>query len=452
MRRYVIIGNGAAGVTAAEELYHLDGRASITVVSDEPYPMYSRPGLAYILIDEVSAEQAIARKPEWYTRHHINLIMSRAVRIDFEQRQVWLANGQALAYDALLIATGAQAVPAPFSGGQLDGVVYLDTLDNTLNLIERAKSAQAAVVVGGGITALEMAEGLAHHQVETHYLVRKTNLWSTLLNDSESRLVETQIKHHSVHIHYGSEIAEIVGAQGRVVGVKTNRGEMIPCEIVGVAIGVQPNLALAKGTPLKIDRGIMTNEYLETNLPGVFAAGDCAQIYDAWSGTHHIDSLWPTAISSGRTAAANMTGAHVPYRKGVPFNAALLFGLHLTAIGQVAAAGRDGDATEELSFISRGSSEVWTANPGGGYTSAWANDGTSSQRLVLRDQALVGALLLGNQRLADPLRDLIDQHVNIAAVRAGLMSGGPALATAVLTAWQHSQRQHGHKIPIKPGG
>ncbi|HJW84324.1 MAG TPA: FAD-dependent oxidoreductase [Anaerolineae bacterium] len=439
MQRYVIIGNGAAGITAAEELRRREARSSVSIVTDERYPMYSRPGLAYVLIDEVPAEQAVARKPEWYARQHIDLIFSRAMRIDFEARQVGLANGQHRRYDALLLAVGARAVPAPFPGGDLDGVVYLDNMDNTLDIIRRAQRARAAVVVGGGITALEMAEGLAHHRVETHYLVRKNNLWSALLNDDESRLVEKQIHHHGVHLHYGSEIAEIVGQAGKVSGVKTTRGEMIACQIVGVAIGVRPNTALAKDTPLKVDRGLLTDEYLQTNLPGVFAAGDCAQIYDAWSGEHRCDSLWPTAAASGRVAAINMTGAKQPYRKGVPFNAALLFGLHLTAIGQVAAAGRDGDDAEELSFISRGSSEVWTAKPGGGYTSAWADDGTSSQRLVVRDNAIVGALLLGNQRLADPLRDLIDQRVSIAGVRSGLLSGGDSLAQAVTDAWARSR-------------
>jgi NAD(P)H-nitrite reductase large subunit len=442
MHHYVIIGNGAAGVTAAEELRRRNSRASITICTDERFPMYSRPGLAYVLINEVSIEQAIARKPEWYARHHIDLIYSRATRIHFDRKVVELANGRGLIYDALLIAVGAQSVPAPFPGGQLDGVLHLDTLDNTIDLLERAKTARGAVVVGGGITALEMAEGLAQHKVETHYLVRKTNLWSALLNDQESKLVEKQIQQRGVHIHYGHEIAEIIGSNGKVAAVKTNRGEVIPCEIVGVAIGVRANVSIVKDTPIKIDRGILTDEYLQTNVPGVFAAGDCAQIYDAWSGEHRMDSLWPTAIASARTAAMNMAGARQAYHKGVPFNAALLFGLHLTAIGQVAAAGRGNDEAEELSFISRGSSEVWTAKPGGGYASAWANDGTSSQRLVIRDNAIVGALLLGNQRLADPLRDLIEQRINIAAARSDLLAGGSALAQAVMKVWEHRQQAH----------
>lgn len=441
MRQYVIIGNGAAGVTAAEELRRRDARANITMVSDEKYPMYSRPGLAYILIHEVSVEQSLARKPEWYTQHRIELITSRAEKIDFERRTVQLANGRGLLYDALLIAVGATAVKAPFPGGNLDGIVYLDNLDNTLEILQRAKTARSAVVVGGGITALEMAEGLAHHKVETHYLVRKNNLWSALLNDQESKLVEKQILHHGVNIHYGHETSEICGENGRVAALKTNKGEVIPCDVVGVAIGVKPNLSLAKGTSLEVDRGILTDEYLQTNLPNVYAAGDCAQIYDTWSGEKRVDSLWPTAIASGRIAAQNMTGLKQPYRKGVPFNAALLFGLHLTAIGQVAAAGRDDTDAEELSFISRGASEVWTSTAGTGYTSAWADDGTSSQRLIVRDNVIVGALLLGNQRLADPLRDLIERRINVERVKKQLMSGGTAMSVAVMDTWTRLKRE-----------
>jgi NAD(P)H-nitrite reductase large subunit len=289
-----------------------------------------------------------------------------------------------------------------------------------------------------------MAEGLAHHKVETHYLVRKANLWSALLNDQESKLVEKQILHHGVHIHYGHETAEIIGQAGRVAAVKTNKGEVIPCDIVGVAIGVKPNLALVKGTPLAVDRGILADEYLRTNIPNVYAVGDCAQIFDSWTGEKRVDSLWPTAISSGRIAAMNMAGVKQPYRKGVPFNAALLFGLHLTAIGQVAAAGREDGEAEELSYMSRGSSEVWTASTGTGYTSAWANDGTSSQRLILRGNVIAGALLLGNQQLADPLRDLVDQRVDIEQVKPQLSAGGTAMATAVMAAW--NQLKRGKKV------
>lgn len=440
VNRYLIIGNGAAGVTAAETIRRRDPAGEITIVSAEPHPMYSRPGLAYVLLDVISPKQVIARQPEWYSRQRVELVYGRAVQLDPTRQQVKLDTGKVLAYDRLLIATGARATPPPYAGSELEGVVYLDTFDGTNELIRLAKKARRAVVIGGGITALELTEGLAHHDVETHYLSRKNNLWSALLNDQESKLVERQMIHHGALIHYQREIAEIIGRDGRVAAVKTTKGEEIPCEIVGVAVGVKPNLGLVKGTPLEIDRGLLTDEYLQTNIPGVYAAGDCAQIYDAWSGEKRVDSLWPTAVASGRVAAQNMLGLRTPYVKGVPFNAALLFGLHLTAIGQVAAAGRDDAEAEELSFISRGASEVWTSSSGSGYTSAWADDGTSSQRLILRNNTIAGALLLGNQRLADPLRDLIDRRVDISHIKDRLLKGGTALAVAVMDEWTRWKR------------
>jgi NAD(P)H-nitrite reductase large subunit len=283
--------------------------------------MYSRPGLAYVLINEVSVEQSMARQPEWYLRHRIELIYSRAEQIDFDRRRVQLANGRGLLYDALLIAVGAKAVPAPFPGGKLDGIVYLDNMDNTVDILHRVKSARAAVVWAAA-SALEISEGWLSQGGNALSGAQAIcgRRCSTIRNQ-----VSEQILHHGVHIHYGHETAEIIGEDGRVAAVKTNTDEVIPCDIVGVAIGVKPNLALVKGTPLEVDRGILADEYLRTNIPDVYAVGDCAQIYDAWSGEKRVDSLWPTAISSGRIAAMNMAGISSRIAK-CTLNAALLFG------------------------------------------------------------------------------------------------------------------------------
>lgn len=446
--RYLIIGAGPAGVYAAEAIRRMDAAGEITILTDEPYPFYSRPGIAYLLIDMVSAEQLIARRPDHWERLRINLLIgARAERILPTEQHVLLADGRLLPYDRLLIASGAMAVsPLTFPGGDLDGVITFDTLEDARDLLRRARTARQAVVVGGGITAMEVVEGLAHHGVETHYLLRKDTLWSSLLNRTESGIIERQIIAHGVRLHFNEEIAAIEGQDGRVAGVLLKSGKRLPADIVGVCIGVRPNLALVKDSGLAVDRGIVVDEYLRTNLPNIYAAGDCAQIYDRWSGEHRLDSLWPSAVESGRMAGVNMAGGETPYIKRVPFNAALLFGVHLTAIGQVGAARHEKaeveeDEGEELAFISRGSSEVWTANPGGGYVSAWAQHGPSTQRLVLRENRIVGALLLGNQDLADPLRDLIEHQVDISPERAALLSGGARLEDAVYRAWQRWQKQ-----------
>jgi len=324
-------------------------------------------------------------------------------------------------------------------------VITFDTLDDAQDLIRRGRQARRAVVVGGGITAMEVVEGLAQMGVETHYLLRKGSLWSSVLNDAESQLIANQITAHGVHLHYHEEITEIRGEGGRATVVQLKNGGWLPVDIVGVCIGVRPKLGLVAGTGLETDRGIIVDEYLRSNVPGIFAAGDCAQIYDRWSGEHRLDSLWPSALESGRAAGINMAGGSQPYEKRVSFNAALVFGVHMTAIGQVGASLRHdeegGIDEEELSYISRGSSEVWRAFPGGGYTSAWDQSGTSTRRLVMRENQIVGALLLGNQDLADPLRDLINHQVDISPERAQLQAGGARLEAAVRLAWRRWQRQ-----------
>lgn len=446
--RYLIIGAGPAGVYAAEAIRQMDSRGEIAILTDEPYPFYSRPGIAYLLIDMVSAEQLIARRPDHWEHLRINLMIgARAERILPAEQCVLLDDGCLLPYDRLLIATGAGAVsPLSFPGGDLDGVITFDTLEDARNLLQRIRTARQAVVVGGGITAIEVVEGLAHHGVETHYLLRKDTLWSSLLNRTESGIIERQIVAHGVRLHFNEEIAAIEGQKGRVRGVLLKSGKRIPADIVGVCIGVRPKLALIREMGIAVDRGIVVDEYLRTSIPNIYAAGDCAQIYDRWSGEHRLDSLWPSAVESGHMAGINMAGGEMPYIKRVPFNAALLFGVHLTAIGQVGADRHEEPEAketeeEELAFISRGSSEVWTASPGGGYVSAWAQNGPSTQRLILRGNRIVGALLLGNQDLADPLRDLIEYQVDISSERATILSGSTRLEDAVYKAWQRWQRQ-----------
>jgi nitrite reductase (NADH) large subunit len=439
MTRYLILGNGAAGATAAEEIRARDPKGSITMVSPEPYPMYSRPGLAYVLLNDVPEQQIIARQPEWYAAQRINVVYTGATRLEPAAAQVLLANGQRLSYDKLLIATGARAVPLPYPGSDLDGVVYLDTLDDTKKLMARMKNGRRAVVIGGGITALELADGLAHHRLETNYLVRKQALWSAVFNEAESKLLEERMKHHRVKIHFNSEIAEILGDKnGRVKGVRLTNGKSLACDILGAGIGVKPVLDFARGAGLKTDKAILVNEFLETSLANIYAAGDCAQNYDRWTERYTHDVLWPTAIAGGRIAGANMTGQRQEYIKGTPFNACLLFGMHITAIGQLGGT-REEAEPEIFQHISRGSSEIWSSPPRG-YASAWADNGPSTLRLSLSDDVLVGALVIGQQTLADPLRELIEKQVNMRALHPYLEKGGPPMVQAILKIWANYRR------------
>lgn len=434
--RYVIIGNGAAGATAAQTIRQHDSTGAITILTAEPYPMYSRPGLAYVLINEVTPQQIMARTLDWYEEWGINLLLGKAVQLDVTAQTVLLEDGRSLPYDRLLIATGARATPPPYSGADLDGVVYLDTLDGTKELIKKSRRARRAVVVGGGITALELSEGLAHRGVETHYFLRRDRLWGRVFNDDEAKLLEKKMKAHHVQIHYNTEVEEILGnRRGKVRGVRLTDGSEFKCDLVGVAIGVKPLIDVAQGSPIATDRAILVDEHLRSNVPNVFAAGDCAQVYDRWTKKHMLDILWPSAVAEGNAAGLNMVGKAYQYQKGSPFNACLLFGLHITAVGQINPLASENEEPEVVQHISRGSSEVWYTHPRP-YRSAWAAENENTIRLVLSGDLLVGALVIGEQSLTDSLRYLIEHQINIGEMVAELSAGGAPMRRCLQRFWQ----------------
>jgi NAD(P)H-nitrite reductase large subunit len=439
---YLIIGNGAAGVTAAEMIRRRDSNGEITIIGAEPYPMYSRPGLAYVLNKDIPKKQVVARRLEWYAEHGLNLVFGTAVRLDVGRQKVQLEDGRVLPYDRLLISTGARATPAPYSGADLAGVVYLDTMDGTQELIQRARRRRRAVVIGGGITALELAEGLAHRGVKTHYFLRRNRLWSKVFNESEAELLEGRMRSHGVNIHYNTEITKIWGKRGSVRGVSLKNGEDFSCNLVGVAVGVQPQIDLVRGTPVQIDRAVVVNEFMESSVPNVYAAGDCAQVYDRWTQQHMLDVLWPSAVAEGRAAGFNMSGERIAYVKKSPFNACLLFGLHITTIGQINPRQDVNNGSEEvMQHLSRGSSEVWFTFPRH-YDSAWSQDGPNTIRLVMNGHYLVGALIIGDQSLADPLRHIIENRNNVRDLLPYLRAGGTELKLGLERFWHQLTVSH----------
>jgi NAD(P)H-nitrite reductase large subunit len=447
--RYLIIGNGAAGVSAAEIIRRRDPAGQITIVTDEPYRLYSRPGIAYLLLGQVSEQQIISRSEAFYRQHRLELRFGDVRELDLQRQRAYLADGGQIPYDVLLLATGALAVPPTFPGHELEGVLTFDTLDNAKRVVQLSRRAKAAVIIGGGITAMELAEGINRHHVRTHLLQRQERIWPKLFDQRESAIIAAQIEHEGIHIHYREAVNEVIGRNGKVAGVQLKSGGEIKCQIVGVAIGVQPNMRLVKGQPVEQDRGILVNDYMQSSVPTVFAAGDIAQVYDRWTGQHQLDILWPSAINEGRAAGFNMVDLahgrplHGPYDKGTPFNAALLFGVHLTVIGRVGSGdARNEDDLEELSYLSRGSSQVWTAPFRSSYRSAWDHAGASSVRIVLSGNKIVGALLLGNQQLADPLREMVEAEVDMTPYTTWLLEAAPdALPAAVLRTWRQWRQQ-----------
>jgi NAD(P)H-nitrite reductase large subunit len=332
-----------------------------------------------------------------------------------------LEDGRRLQYDRLLIATGAQAQAGPFPGANLAGVFKLDTLADTRRILQACGWFKSAVVVGGGITALELAEGLRTRGMRTHYLLRGKRYWSDVLDEVESSIVLRRLQHEGVRLHLETQVQQAIGKAGRIMAVETQTGEQIPCSLLAVAIGVRPRLDLARQAGLLIDRGIVVNEYLQTSSADIFAAGDCAQVRDPITGRAALDVLWPIALQQGACAGANMTGAAQAYIKNIPFNVTQLTGLKVTIIGAVG-----GGKNEDLLSVSRGESEAWRMVPRAAVVSR--RDDVNRVRLLVDETRIVGALVMGDQTWSRPLQRLIGERVEISSIRAALLRGeGDAL-------------------------
>lgn len=435
--RYLIIGAGAAGVSAAETIRSRDARGEITILAEEAEGYYSRPGLAYLLTGEIPEEMLYPFSPDDFHRLRAHVRHARAVRILPAARQVELAGGELLPYERLLIATGSEARGSKVPGSDLAGVVNLDNVGDAREILKRARKGQSAVVVGGGITALEIVEGLRASGVTTHYFLRRDRYWSNVLEEAESKLVEARLQHEGVHIHYFTELGEIVGKPGgflgrgrpRVVGVKTEEGRFIPCGIVAVAIGVQPRTGLAKEAGLKVDRGILVDEHLETSVPGIFAAGDVAQVYDPLTGKSLLNTLWGPAREQGQAAGHSMAGFPTPYTKKVPFNVTRLAGLTTTIIGAIGGETRD----EDLMSIARGDSETFRQLPDA--IAAQSGFDVNRLRVMVGENTLLGALVMGDQTLSQPLHHLITSQADITPIRSQLLDPHVKIADILIDFW-----------------
>lgn len=439
-QRHVIVGSGIAGLSAAEAIRLADPEATITMIGEEPHEFYSRPGLAYLLRGDIPERQLFLRTAQDQKDLRMHRMHKRVEKLLLEQHAVQLTNGQAVVYDRLLLATGALASAPPFTGGNLLGVVKLDSLDDTRGILRFASRFRSAVVVGGGITALELAEGLRARGMRVHYFLRGLRYWSDVLDETESEIVLGRLQHEGIRVHLQTQIKRAIGNRGRITAVETEAGKTIPCSLLAVAIGVRPRIDLAREAGLTVDRGIVVNEYLQTSVPDVFASGDAAQVLDPRTGVATLDVLWPIALRQGQIAGANMVSLGQAYQKDVPFNVTQLTGLKTTIIGAVGGGG----TSEDSVAINRGESEGWRLTP-----NSWVlsdRDDVNRVRLLLDDRCLIGALVMGDQAWSRPLHRLIQSRVDITPVRAALAVGGRAALEQLALfyqQWEKNPAQNG---------
>ena len=426
--KYVIIGAGVAGFAAVEAIRSIDKVSEIVMISDDPNGFYSKPGLAYYLTGELHDKALFPRTKDDYKKLNFNYIGGRVTHILRADHALIIDGKMRLTYNKLLIAVGARATPLEVPGSELDGVVKLDHLNDAKNIIKHARKGKTAIVVGGGITALELTEGLRSRGMNVNYLLRGDRYWSNVLDQHESKVVEHRLQEEGVNLLYNAELQEIMGRNGRMNSVRLQDGRTIKSDMVAYAVGIRPCLELVKQANFALDRGILVDEHLQTNDPDVFAAGDVAQVYDPLTGHSVLDSLWNPAREQGNAAGLNMAGRKTAYLKSAPFNVTRLAGLTTTIIGTV---GRGND--KDMIGIARGDSETWRELP----EAIVAQNGfdVNHMRLLIGEKNVVGAIVMGDQTLSWPLQKMIAGKADISSIRDNLLEPNAALADLIAQFW-----------------
>jgi NAD(P)H-nitrite reductase large subunit len=410
--KYLIVGNSAGGIGAVEAIREGDSQGSLALVSDEPYPAYSRPAISEFLMGERDFDDRMYfRAPDFYDRHKVERYLgARVTQLDLEGREVVLENGDRLGWERLLLATGGVPITPRMDGLELNGVHRFTTIDHARNIDAALKQgARRVVVVGGGLIGCSLTSALIQRGgVEVVMVELLDRALAAVMDATASAMVEARLRELEVRVVTGHSVAGILPASSdpsRVGAVTLSSGEEIPCDLVGVAVGVAPRLELVRETPIEVNRGIVVDRYMETTVPGVFACGDVAEAYDFIYDSHRVVAIWPNAYIGGRIAGLNMAGGHHEYDGCTAMNSFSYFDIALASAGLFDPGAEDSVQTD-------------TVNENGVY-----------KKVVLREGRLVGFLLQGDIDQAGVLFRLMRDRVPVVDFQDRLLEDGFGLVS-----------------------
>ena len=341
--RIAIIGNGISGITAARTI-RKRSNADIVVISAETDYFFSRTALMYVYMGHLRFEDTQPYEPWFWEKNRIELLRNWVDRVDFANKSIQFATGK-MAYDKLILATGSKSNRFGWPGQDLRRVSGLYSYQDLEKMESYSHDLRHAVIVGGGLIGIEMAEMFRSRGIGVTFLVREAGYWDMVLPPEESAMVGRHIREHGIDLRLNAELREIVDdGQGRACAVITNSGERIDCQYVGLTAGVSPNVDFLREAGLEIGRGILVNEFLETNIPDVYAVGDCAQLREPRPGRKPIEAVWYTGRMMGEAVAWTLTGRRTAYDPGIWFNSAKFLDIEYQVYGEVPVKLADGQA------------------------------------------------------------------------------------------------------------
>ena len=394
---FLIIGGSAAGTTAAEVIRSLKPNSSITIVTDEDHEEYSRVLLPHYIRGKVSRSQVFLKEPGWYVQKNIVLLKGNRVKsLEASQKIVNLDNGEQIEYGKLLIAIGGKVIKLNVPGSVLANILYMRTVEDADRIVKVASQSQRGIVIGGGFIGLEFASCFKANGVdEVTVLVMEDYYWQWKLDRDSGTVLQKTLEKNGVKVLTNQEIDHFEG-ESKVDALMTKSGSRFKTDVVGIGIGIKSDFGWLDGTGIKINRAIITNEYLETNLPDVYAAGDCAEFWDVIFGRQHIMGNWANATSQGLAVAKTMTGERTIFETASSYSINFVNG-SCSFIGVT-----DEEFADEV--VSRGSVEV------GKMTRIFVKtiDG------VVR---VVGATVINNPAEVSPLTSAVKNKVDVSAYK-----------------------------------
>jgi nitrite reductase (NADH) large subunit len=398
--KYAIIGNGIAGVCAAEAIRRLDAIGSITMVGDEAFPPYSRPMISKVLDGSCSLEKLPIRAETFYGDLGITpLLGERVSRLDVEGKRIRTAENSWIPYDRLLIASGADPRTIRAEGLNLENIFTMRTEAHVRAKLKALPQARFALVLGGGLVGFKAACALLERGLKVSMLISSGYPLSMQVDETAGRMILDELVRNGLEVRVGASVTAFEG-EGRVQGARTSDGKRIPCDMVVIGKGVRPAMDFVPRDKIEVDLGILVDEHMETTCRDVFAAGDVAESYDIVRKSRWINAIWPEAVAQGRTAGFNMAGRPVAYKGSLSRNVMRVLNLDVMSMGILHPPAEDG------------------------YQVLCLEDPRcrTYRRLVFRNNTLVGAVLINRIEQGGVLLSLIANEIDLRIPKETLLS------------------------------